>query len=349
LVVSLPASASAQRTFVSVTGVDNAACSLAAPCRTFAAAITATLPGGEVVVLDSGGYGAITVSQSVSIVAPAGVYAGISVLSGAGIVINAGASDKVVLRGLAINGQGGTTGIVFTAGGQLEIDRCVVSGMVGDGIQIGSATGAINIFDTAVERNGGHGIVFADYASGLKTGVLTSVRVVRNANHGLQVGAGGQVTVDNSLFYQNGNGIAAVSRASTGVWTSLDVSRSTVSANEYAGIRLVVGDSTSTQVLGKFVDNVISGHVIGIEVSVQPGATGNARATVTGNRISGTSGFAIVADGSNTAVVMNANVVTQSGTGVSIVNGAVVKSRGDNVVDGNLTNQSGPAVPANTM
>jgi hypothetical protein len=122
-----------------------------------------------------------------------------------------------------------------------------------------------------------------------------------------------------------------------------------VSANGYEGIGLVVADGNSTQLQGKFADNVISDHVIGIEVGVQPAATGSARAVLTGNRISRASGSGIVADGSNTGVVMNANVVTQSGTGVSIVNGAVVKSRGDNVVDDNVTNQSGSAVSAYTM
>src|SRR5436853_5663 len=82
---------SAQRTFVSAaTGNDANPCNRAAPCRNFAAAIAQTASGGEVVVLDSGGYGTVTISQAVSLVAPPGVYAGISVFSGTGITINAG-------------------------------------------------------------------------------------------------------------------------------------------------------------------------------------------------------------------------------------------------------------------
>ena len=82
----LPAVA-AQRTFVASFGSDSAACALAAPCRGFAAAILKTDPGGEVIVLDSAGYGPVTIAKSVAIVAPPGIYAGVSALTGDGIVI----------------------------------------------------------------------------------------------------------------------------------------------------------------------------------------------------------------------------------------------------------------------
>src|SRR5438477_9591417 len=104
----------AQRTFVSAaSGDDVNPCTRALPCRNFQAAIAQTTSGGEVVVLDSGGYGPVTISQAVSLVAPPGVYAGISVFSGAGITVNAGPSDVVTIRGLTLNGLGGNTGIEF--------------------------------------------------------------------------------------------------------------------------------------------------------------------------------------------------------------------------------------------
>ena len=88
------AAAAIQRTFVSGSGLDSNACSLAAPCRGFAAALAQTLPGGEVVVLDSAGYGPVTISQAVTLVAPSGVYAGISVFSGAGSRSAPGAATR---------------------------------------------------------------------------------------------------------------------------------------------------------------------------------------------------------------------------------------------------------------
>jgi len=67
---SFDAAATAQRTFVASTGNDAAPCSLAQPCRGFARAITQTNAGGEVIVLDSAGYGPVTITKSVSLIAP---------------------------------------------------------------------------------------------------------------------------------------------------------------------------------------------------------------------------------------------------------------------------------------
>src|SRR5215471_2418652 len=63
--------ASAARTFVSSAGSDSntgANCSLASPCRSFQAAYGVTSPGGEIVALDSAGFGELTITGSVSIV-----------------------------------------------------------------------------------------------------------------------------------------------------------------------------------------------------------------------------------------------------------------------------------------
>jgi len=109
LLASNLAEATAKRTFVASHGVDNPNCSIVAPCRNFAAAITATSAGGEVIVLDSAGYGPVTTTKSISIVAPPGIYAGISVLAGNGVTIDAPGAT-VVLRGLSINSQGGANG-----------------------------------------------------------------------------------------------------------------------------------------------------------------------------------------------------------------------------------------------
>jgi hypothetical protein len=59
------------------------------------------------------------------------VYAGVSVFAGDdGITVAAGVSDKVVLRGLTINGQGGDSGIRVTSGNVvIHIEDCTVAGM----------------------------------------------------------------------------------------------------------------------------------------------------------------------------------------------------------------------------
>src|SRR5919108_688209 len=112
----------AQRTFVSAeTGNDANPCTRTAPCRNFAAAIAQTAAGGEVVALDSGGYGPVTIGSAISLVAPTGVYAGITAFSGNAVTVSAGSSDVVTLRGLTLNGLGGSTGIAFDTGGTLYV------------------------------------------------------------------------------------------------------------------------------------------------------------------------------------------------------------------------------------
>ena len=111
LAVSVSADAAApQRTFIHSDPIGNDAnpCSLASPCRTFGRAIGVVNAGGEVVILDTAGYGPFTIDKSVKVIGPSGVYGGISVQGGAGattgIVINAGPGDDITLRGLDISG-----------------------------------------------------------------------------------------------------------------------------------------------------------------------------------------------------------------------------------------------------
>src|SRR5206468_1534427 len=96
-------------------------CSIAKPCRQFSEAVGVTSLGGEVIVLDSAGYGPVTITQSVTITAPAGVYAGISVFSGTGVTVD-GTGIEVTLEGLTITGLGGTDGIDFLHGATLKIE-----------------------------------------------------------------------------------------------------------------------------------------------------------------------------------------------------------------------------------
>jgi len=59
--------AQATRTWVSGVGDDANPCSRTAPCKTFAGAISKTAEGGEINALDPGGYGAVTITKSITI------------------------------------------------------------------------------------------------------------------------------------------------------------------------------------------------------------------------------------------------------------------------------------------
>ena len=67
LLQATPAHAQASRTWVSGVGDDANPCSRTAPCKTWTGAISKTVIGGEIDALDSGGYGAVTITKSITL------------------------------------------------------------------------------------------------------------------------------------------------------------------------------------------------------------------------------------------------------------------------------------------
>src|ERR1700745_2070317 len=86
-----PAQAQATRTWVSGVGDDANPCSRTAPCKTFAGAISKTADSGEIDCLDPGGFGAVTITKSVTIDC-GGTFGSVLVSGTSGIVINSGAT-----------------------------------------------------------------------------------------------------------------------------------------------------------------------------------------------------------------------------------------------------------------
>ena len=99
------ASAQATRTWVSGVGDDANPCSRTAPCKTFAGAISKTATGGEINCLDPGGFGAVTITKSITISCPSTGTAGVLAAGTTGVIVaNTPASAEVVLEGLDIEG-----------------------------------------------------------------------------------------------------------------------------------------------------------------------------------------------------------------------------------------------------
>jgi len=114
------AQAQATRTWVSGIGDDANPCSRTAPCKTFAGAISKTAVGGEINAIDPGGYGAVTITKSITIDG-GGTFASILAAGTTGIIVNAAPSDIVTIRNVSIDGANtGTNGIRFMAGGALR-------------------------------------------------------------------------------------------------------------------------------------------------------------------------------------------------------------------------------------
>ena len=177
LLDTAPAQAQASRTWVSGVGDDANPCSRTAPCKTFAGAISKTAVNGEINCLDPGGFGAVTITKSITIDCHE-IFASIlnAGTNGVNIPFDSFAptdtQKKVRLRNINFNGVAtGLVGISITggaviAGGAVFIEDCLL-----DGNFAGSArgiadlrTGAGNeltISNTTVRNMGGTGIVVA--------------------------------------------------------------------------------------------------------------------------------------------------------------------------------------------
>jgi uncharacterized membrane protein len=84
------AHAQATRTWISGVGDDANPCSRTAPCKTFAGAISKTSAGGEIDNLDTGGFGALTITKAITLDGGGGGVASILVAGTNGITVAAG-------------------------------------------------------------------------------------------------------------------------------------------------------------------------------------------------------------------------------------------------------------------
>src|SRR5262249_3704435 len=204
LALGLPVSAQAQlsRTFVSAAlGNDANDCDRATPCRTFQAAHDKTNNGGEVAVVDPGGYGAMTITKTISIVNDGVGEAGIlGSGGGVGLTINAAARASVHLRGITIQGIGfgGGTGLRFNTGLALTIENSVIRNHTGNGVEFQpNAKSTLALSNTLLADNGGVGLVVVPSGSGAVGVSLSRVEAYNNSFGGFNVfGTGSTGTVN---------------------------------------------------------------------------------------------------------------------------------------------------------
>jgi hypothetical protein len=309
--------AAAQRTFVASTGNDANACSLAFPCRSFGVAIAQTLPGGEVIVLDSAGYGPATISQPVSIIAPPGIYAGVSVFSGGptggvGLIVNVG-SGEVTLRGLTINGFGANAGIEFLSGTALYLDNATVSNF-GIGLWASvDANASVFVTDSTFHDNF-TGAIFETTAGTLTTSI-ESVLFARNST-GLSFRDGTAGSVHSSTLSGGQTGISVVPLTATRTAT-IEVRGCTISDHFGDAVEAMQLGAGSPRTLVSVVSSLLSGNGIGVQVT-----------------------------GVNTSGYVSDSMITRNAIGVSSVGGGEIVSGGDNRLVGNTADGSfSSAVP----
>src|ERR1700760_3718374 len=181
ILASAPAHAQASRTWVSGVGDDANPCSRTAPCKTFAGAISKTAPAGEIDCLDPGGFGAVTITKSITLDCT-GTFGSILV-SGTNAIVVSGSGIVVRIRGLTLQGiTTGINGINALSMSELFVENCVFFGFsAGAGIRFspGSGVGKLFVKDTIID-SGGSGIVIAPSGGATAGASLSNVSLQGN-------------------------------------------------------------------------------------------------------------------------------------------------------------------------
>src|SRR5262245_12129416 len=255
-----PAHAQSARTFVSSSGNDVNDCNRFAPCRTFQTAHDKTFPDGEITVLDPGGYGALTITKSISVVNDGVGEAGVLVPGGAtGITINAGPAAYVNLRGITIQGIGfgGGTGLRFNTGFALTMTNSVVRNHTGNGIDFRpTGNSNLSLSNTLAADNGGSGLFVQPSGSGVVKLALTRLETYNNSANGVSIDG----TLTTGTVDATASDSVAAGNSQVGFLTSSDLSHTFINfmivraaaANNGVGIRnaghatLRVGQSVVT-------------------------------------------------------------------------------------------------------
>jgi hypothetical protein len=240
ILVGARAHAQNNRSAVSLTGFDTAACTVPDPCRTFGVAISKTNSGGEILVLSSGGYGQFTIDRSVSVICPVGLHAAIAPTSGEGITINALNTDQVVIRNLYLNGLGATTGIHFQNGAMLFLDSIVVDKFNGVGIWVEAANSYLSINNTVVRRTSNSGIYVPGYSGPIR-GTINNSRVEKTSNYGIHIPGDSKVTITNTTASGNASSGFEVNASSPGSVPEASIESCVSSFNGGAGVEVLGG------------------------------------------------------------------------------------------------------------
>jgi hypothetical protein len=288
---AVPGHAQATRTWVSGVGDDANPCSRTAPCKTFAGAISKTVSGGEIDCLDPGGFGAVTITKSITIDC-SGTFGSVLAAGTNGINVN-GLGITVNLRGLSINGVGtGLVGINFISGNSLTVTNVNIMNF-NSGSAIGilfapnTANAILEVNKSVITSNGiapaiGGGIAVQP-AVGSNAVVIVSESKLENNSDAVKANSNsGRVTMtvrESTLANNRGSGI----NSNAGNEINFMVDRDTISNNFQNGIVSSGGNS-----LVRVNASAITGNATGV-ISVAGGVLRSYRNNaINGNGVDGT-------------------------------------------------------------
>lgn len=229
-----PAFAQATGTWVSGVGDDVNPCSRTAPCKTFAGAISKTAMNGEIRCLDPGGFGAVTITKSITIECHE-ILASILASGTTAVIINitnvADSLATVRLRNLILNGTGnnarsGIRGVNILAAKAVYLDDLRIDGFVNEGVRDArtTASGKLYIRNSIIRDNGGTNVTVVSTGVPQVNAVIEDSHLNGSAT-GVAAGASNQVMVARSVISGNTTGVSADPNA------VMSVDNSTISGN----------------------------------------------------------------------------------------------------------------------
>jgi len=273
------ANAQATRTWVSGVGDDANPCSRTAPCKTFAGAISKTASPGIINCLDPGGFGAVTITKSITIDCT-GTLGSILSSGVQGVVINALTTDKVVLRNIDINGAGttlGTNAVNIIQASNVSFYSVFIENYANAGVKTTNTSNTINVLmhDVQITNIGQQGVLALASAPGASNFMIDNSHISKCAN-GIDVGlttntatcsfceldqnsstgflveqTGGLGACESCTIVHNGTGVLAGLGAFT---PTIRLSRSLITGNTSNGIGPASGTTKC------FSNNVIDGN-----------------------------------------------------------------------------------------
>jgi hypothetical protein len=233
-------SATSNRTFVSGLGDDANPCSRTSPCKTFIGAREKTNPGGEIDVLDPGGFGVVTIDKSLTIDG-GGSFAGIVATgsNASGITVSAGPDDVVFLRHLSLSStvfqdHFAANGIKVVKARAVHVIDCMIRDYAHHGIDF-EPTGQTRLFVShSIIMNNGSGPTDAgilvkgtSFESALAT--IDHVRVSGNRN-GIVARNGSRVSISDSVISGNAE-LGLLAAPDSAAMAEMNVERSVVTLN----------------------------------------------------------------------------------------------------------------------
>jgi hypothetical protein len=247
-----PPGSEVPRVFVSGSGSDSNACTFVQPCRTFQQAFNTAPADAEIDVLDSAGYGPLTITHGISIQGH-----GFGSITGANnsnaITVNARSRDSILINGLLLDGSGkGLDGIDVITAGSVQILNCVIRHFAAYGIDFVPANNPMlfSVSNTIASDNGVAGVVIEPQPGAENSAIsLDAITATGNGGLGLYI-AIAAVMVNHSNLSNNSNGLFAAG-------SLLMVKNSALSNNGVIGLQ----SDDSTVWLTK---NTIYGNGVGI-------------------------------------------------------------------------------------